>query len=91
MLTQTGLRRASSPANGPAYSGKSKILQRSESLQRSTTMKRKKKGATPKSRNWIAVRATLRGGAGRHKDKKKEASRKACRGAQKGRPFSYGI
>jgi ribonuclease I len=49
---------------------------------------KKKKVATPKSRNWIAVRATLRGGAGRHKDKKKEASRKACRGAQKGRPFS---
>ena len=51
-------------------------------------MKKKKEEATPKSRNWIAVRATLRGGAGRHKDKKKEASRKACRGAQKGRPFS---
>jgi hypothetical protein len=39
------------------------------------TKKRKKK----KPRNWLAVRAFLRGGAGRHKDKKKEASKRACR------------
>lgn len=32
-----------------------------------------------KPRNWLAVRAFLRGGAGRHKDKKKEASRNYCR------------
>jgi len=36
-----------------------------------------------KPRNWLAVRAFLRGGAGKHKDKKKEASRKACRGKVK--------
>ena len=33
----------------------------------------------PKVRNWTAVEAHLRGGAGIHKDKKKEASKKACR------------
>ena len=38
--------------------------------------KRKKK----KPRNWLAVRAFLRGGAGLHKDKKKAANKKACRG-----------
>lgn len=33
----------------------------------------------PKVRNWVAVRAFLRTGAGNHGDKKKEASKKACR------------
>ena len=33
-----------------------------------------------KSRNWIAVSAQFHSGAGAHKDKKKEASKKACRG-----------
>jgi len=34
----------------------------------------------PKERNWIAQKAFVRTGAGSHTDKKKEASRKACRG-----------
>jgi len=38
-----------------------------------------KKRKAPKKRNWIAVAAITRSGAGRHKDKKKEASKKACR------------
>ena len=32
-----------------------------------------------RSRNWQAVEAHLRPGAGPHKDKKKEAERKVCR------------
>ncbi len=38
----------------------------------------KKKQA--KVRNWLAVRAFLRSGAGKHPDKKKKANKKACRG-----------
>ena len=33
-----------------------------------------------KTRNWLAVNAFLRSGAGRHKDQKKAANKKACRG-----------
>ena len=33
-----------------------------------------------RARNWLAVRAFQRGGAGRHPDKKKAANKKACRG-----------
>jgi hypothetical protein len=33
-----------------------------------------------KSRNWLAVNAFQRSGAGRHKDRRKEASKRACRG-----------
>ena len=40
----------------------------------------KKKRQQAKSRNWLAVRAHLRGGAGTHKNKKKEMNRRACRG-----------
>ena len=32
------------------------------------------------TRNWLAVRAFQRGGAGRHTDKKKAANKRACRG-----------
>ena len=42
-------------------------------------MPRKKKRQI-KSRNWLAVRAYLRSGAGTHKNKKKEKNRRACRG-----------
>ena len=45
--------------------------------------KRKNKKRTiqkPKERNWIAQKAFTRTGAGSHTDKKKEASKKACRG-----------
>jgi len=43
---------------------------------------RKKKKITqkPKERNWIAQKAFTRSGAGSHGDKRKEASKKACRG-----------
>ena len=41
---------------------------------------KKQKSKKIKVRNWIAVRAFQRTGAGFHKDKKKEASKKACRG-----------
>ena len=33
-----------------------------------------------KARNWLAVNAFQRSGAGRHKDRKKAANKKACRG-----------
>ena len=33
-----------------------------------------------KGRNWLAVHAYQRSGAGRHKDARKAASKKACRG-----------
>jgi hypothetical protein len=33
-----------------------------------------------KTRNWLAVRAHLRSGAGKHPDKKKKANKNACRG-----------
>ncbi len=33
-----------------------------------------------KTRNWLAVRAFLRSGAGKHPDKKKVINKKACRG-----------
>ncbi len=33
-----------------------------------------------KTRNWLAVHAFQRSGAGRHKDKRKAANKKACRG-----------
>jgi hypothetical protein len=39
-----------------------------------------KKQKTPKQRNWIAVAAITRSGAGRHTDKKKQANKRACRG-----------
>ena len=39
----------------------------------------KKKNKKVKERNWIAVAAHFKTTAGAHKDKKKEASRKACR------------
>jgi hypothetical protein len=42
------------------------------------TMK-KKKTKTLKNRNLVAVAAFQRSGAGRHKDKRKESSRRACR------------
>lgn len=41
--------------------------------------KKKKKQKKIKVRNWIAVHAFQRSGAGRHKDKKKHASKYACR------------
>ena len=43
-------------------------------------MKKNKKIKTLKSRNWLAVHAFQRSGAGRHKDKKKHAKKYACRG-----------
>jgi len=36
-----------------------------------------------KKRNWLAVRAKLRPGAGAHTDKKKQQNKKACRGQVK--------
>ena len=36
-----------------------------------------------KSRNWLAVRAFQRSGAGSHGDEKKSQSKKACRGSVK--------
>jgi len=36
-----------------------------------------------KSRNWLAVRAFQRSGAGRHPDRKKVKNKRACRGAHK--------
>ena len=42
--------------------------------------KKIKKPKTPKVRNLVAVAAFQRSGAGRHTDRKKAASKKACRG-----------
>jgi hypothetical protein len=49
-------------------------------LTKHGTIMAKKKRQQAKSRNWLAVRAHLRGGAGTHKNKKKEKNRRACRG-----------
>ena len=43
-------------------------------------MKKNKKNKKPRARNVIAVAAITRSGAGRHEDRKKQASRRACRG-----------
>tara|TARA_B100000900_G_scaffold141976_1_gene120338 strand:- start:1077 stop:1241 length:165 start_codon:yes stop_codon:yes gene_type:complete len=48
-----------------------------EALEQPDMKKNKKKTIRP--RNLVAVAAFQRSGAGRHKDKKKEAARKACR------------
>lgn len=42
-----------------------------------------KKTQKPKPRNWLAVQAHFKGGAGNHGDKKKEKSKNACRGHKK--------
>lgn len=42
--------------------------------------KKTKKPRTPKTRNWGAVAAHFKTGAGSHGDKRKAASKKACRG-----------
>ena len=39
-----------------------------------------KKKKVPKRRNPVAVAASIRSGAGKHPDRKKEANKKACRG-----------
>jgi|TARA_R100000008_G_scaffold68223_1_gene45420 hypothetical protein len=40
-----------------------------------------KKSKKPgKPRNWIAVHAHLRGGSGHHPDKRKQSSKRKCRG-----------
>ena len=39
-----------------------------------------KKNETPKTRNWLAVHAHFKSGAGHHGDKKKKDSKQACRG-----------
>lgn len=43
-------------------------------------MARKKKQEKAKSRDWLAVHAHFRTGAGHHGDKRKEKSKRACRG-----------
>jgi len=45
-------------------------------------MKKRKKPA-PRGRNWLAVHAHFKSGAGSHGDKKKEQSRKKCRNTVK--------
>ena len=42
--------------------------------------KSSKKNKQPKERNWIAVHAFQRSGAGAHTDKKKKRNKRACRG-----------
>jgi hypothetical protein len=39
-----------------------------------------KKAKVKKPRNWLAVHAHFKTGSGSHKDKKKAASKRACRG-----------
>ena len=45
--------------------------------------KKKSKKKEIKKRNWLAVLAHFKTGAGSHKDKKKERSKKKCRGKVK--------
>lgn len=42
-----------------------------------------KKTQKPKTRNWLAVQAHFKSGAGNHGDKKKAQSKNACRGNKK--------
>ena len=42
-------------------------------------MSSKNKGKETKYRNWVAVAAHFKTGAGTHKDKKKEQSKNKCR------------
>ena len=44
---------------------------------------KKRKTKKPKIRNWIAVAAHFKTGAGSHKDKKKQKNKYACRGKLK--------
>jgi hypothetical protein len=45
------------------------------------SMKRSKKAKkAPKERNWLAVHAFQRSGAGVHTDEKKKRNKRACRG-----------
>ncbi len=46
-------------------------------------MKTKKKNKKRIVRNWVAVAAIYRSGAGKHPDHKKDQDRKACRGNSK--------
>ena len=50
----------------------------------SKSKKNTSKAQERRARNWLAVHAFQRSGAGRHKDKKKAASKKACRGKWNG-------
>jgi hypothetical protein len=43
--------------------------------------KQKKRKNQTKGRNWLAVHAHFKSGSGSHKDKKREANRRACRGS----------
>ena len=43
-------------------------------------MAKKKKNTNPKPRNWLAVHAFQRPGAGHHGDLKKKKNKNACRG-----------
>ena len=49
-------------------------------LKRKKRNRKKRVLQKPKERNWIAQKAFVRTGAGPHRDKKKEASKRACRG-----------
>ncbi len=49
-------------------------------LKRKKRNRKKRVLQKPKERNWIAQKAFTRTGAGSHKDKRKEASKRACRG-----------
>lgn len=42
--------------------------------------KKSNKNKVPKERNWLAVHAHFKSGSGSHGDKKKQASKSACRG-----------
>tara|TARA_B100000579_G_C22847650_1_gene865358 strand:+ start:3335 stop:3502 length:168 start_codon:yes stop_codon:yes gene_type:complete len=53
--------------------------------------KRKRKGfdkTPPKERNWLAIHAHFKTGAGSHGDKKKQDSKKKCRGKVSSKDWS---
>jgi hypothetical protein len=49
-------------------------------VKRRPAMARRKNTKKPKRRNFVAVAGFQTSGAGRHKDRKKEANKRACRG-----------
>tara|TARA_B100000424_G_C22713318_1_gene388110 strand:- start:164 stop:346 length:183 start_codon:yes stop_codon:yes gene_type:complete len=53
-----------------------------ENCNRSNIMKNQKKSKTTKPRNWLAVHAFQRSGAGKHKSKKTYTRKKKHKGAK---------
>ena len=55
-------------------------MSKSKKNSRKNSRKNSSKAQERRVRNWLAVRAHFKSGAGSHGDKKKAASKTACRG-----------